>query len=127
MLQCPWACNLTVFGHVPHHDDGQVGVLGHPNQGGSHFPDLGNAAGGAVQNTGGHGLDGVDNQQFWVDLVNMPEDSTEICFVGEEKVVIETVGPRRAQIYLSGGLFRADIEDPLATLSRSSCNIKKES
>jgi hypothetical protein len=56
----------------------------------------------------------------------MAEDSTEICFVGEEKVVIETVGARRAQIHLSGRLFRADIENPLATLSCFSRNIKKE-
>src|SRR5205823_5947840 len=63
MLQDPRSGNGTFFGDVPDQEDGNADLLGQPHESGSRLPNLGDAAGAALEAGVRDGLDRVDDRQ----------------------------------------------------------------
>jgi len=89
MLQDPGSGNGTVLRHVADQEYRRSDLLGEPHEAGGGFPDLGHAAGVALEAGVGDGLDGVDDRQARGLASNCLADGVQVVLGQQENARLE--------------------------------------
>ena len=92
-------------------DDGGIGLFGKLQDGGGALADLCHTAGRRLDQFGGDGLDGVDNHQLGLYVLDVGKDVFQRCLADDEtvgRIMTDAVG---TQLQLSGTLLTRHIED----------------
>ena len=124
MFERSGAGDLAVFGDVAHHDDGDCGLFGHTNQCGGDFADLSNAPGGAINQSGGEGLDRIDDDQVGRGGFDMSQDCSQIHLVGKQQGVLQTARSRRSKVNLAGRFLGTDVQNGVISCGYFRCHIQ---
>ena len=102
--------NGTFLGDVAYEYDGGTALLGILEQGGCTLAYLGDGAGRGIDIVAGHGLDGIDNEEFGLHVAQVVENLFQTSFAEQEEVV-GTVGYAvGTKLDLALTLFATDIE-----------------
>ncbi len=108
VLENAWAGDSAVLGDVPDEHRGDTPLLGHRYERRGDGPDLRYAPGSAVAGIGGDRLHRIDDQQLWLDDVEMGQHGTEIVLGGDEQVWVDAAGALGTQPNLRRRLLARD-------------------
>ncbi|CAM5256260.1 hypothetical protein SFUMM280S_05608 [Streptomyces fumanus] len=116
----------AVLGDMAHQEGGHAALLGGADERAGDLPDLGHAAGGAVDLGGGDGLHGVEDQQRRLHRVQVAQHGGQIGLGGQVQMVVQGADPVGAQPDLAGRLLARDVQGAVLLARRLGGHVQQQ-
>ncbi|CAM5701494.1 hypothetical protein SFUMM280S_00790 [Streptomyces fumanus] len=115
----------AVLGDMAHQEGGHAALLGGADQRAGDLPDLGHAAGGAVDLGGGDGLHGVEDQQRRLHRVQVAQHGGQIGLGGQVQMVVRApIRSARSRTWLA--LLARDVQGAVLLARRLGGHVQQQ-